>query len=148
MSKHCFLKSSQKFGSCIQPQSHSSICFKLLVTCQLWKKKNNALITLQCCVIVTHCNETNCAMAWCMDIEKTRTANILCPCSSIVCANILCPHSSIVCVVGGNKQGKKNEEKGKEKEIKVNLILCHLCPMIPMGPYAFRHHCCTLFFSF
>jgi hypothetical protein len=53
-----------------------------------------------------------------------------------------------MCVVGGNKQGKKNEEKGKEKETKVNLILCHVCPMIPMGPYAFRHNDCTLFFFF
>jgi hypothetical protein len=111
-------------------------------------KNNNAFITLQCCVIVTHYNETTCAMAWCMDIKKTRSPNILCPCSSIVCANILCPHSSTMCVIGGNKQRKKNWRKRKEKETKVNLILCHVCSMIPMGPYAFRHNHCTLFSSF
>jgi hypothetical protein len=50
-----------------------------------------------------------------------------------------------MCVVGGNKQGgKKMKRKEKKKETKVNLILCHVCPTIPMGPYAFRHNHCTL----
>jgi hypothetical protein len=112
------------------------------------KNNNNALIALQCCVIVYLLQWDHLCNGLMHGHKKNKSANILCPCSSIVCNNILCPHSSIMCVIGGNKQGKKNEEKGKGKETKVNLILCYVCPMIPMGPYAFRHNHCTLSFFF
>jgi hypothetical protein len=37
-----------------------------------FKKNNNTLIILQCCVIAIRCNETTCAMTRCMPILKLR----------------------------------------------------------------------------
>jgi hypothetical protein len=59
--------------------SYSMLCNSYLL------QNCNALIILQCYAIATYCNETAGAMTQYIAKAKTKTTNILCLCSSIVC---------------------------------------------------------------